>query len=145
MYGWLTKIGLHPRKSLTLGEMRVDDKHFPDFLRGHLDGDGSIIYYKDRYNVHLSPSYVYDRLFVYFRSASRKHIEWLRENISRLKGIKGSLSAQLPKTQKGESVNYLLKFSTKEAKIILNWIYYKPNLPCLKRKFIIAKPFLDLR
>lgn len=127
-YEWLLKIGLHANKSLTLGPLQISDTYFPDFLRGHVDGDGSIIYYKDNYNAHLNEKYVYDRLFVYFRSASKKHINWLRESISRLKMIRGSLNFYASKSQVGSNV-FVLKFSTKEAKILLNWIYYQPDLP----------------
>lgn len=141
LYDFLVKIGLFPNKSLTIGPLQIPEIYFRDFLRGHLDGDGSIIYYKDRYNTYLNPKYIYDRLFVYFISASEKHIKWLQENIGQLVKIKGSFSKQLWKKRK-KSVIYRLKFSTKQAKIILNWIYYKPNLPCLLRKYLIAKPFL---
>ncbi len=142
LYDWLLSIGLFPNKSLTLGGLKVDLNFFPDFLRGHLDGDGSIIHYKDRYNTKIKETYVYDRLFVYFGSASKKHIEWLRNNIYLLKGPRGSLNSVQSKTQKGKSTIFRLKYSTKEAKIILNWIYYKPRLPCLQRKYKIAQPFL---
>lgn len=141
LYDFLLNIGLFPNKSLTLGPLRIPKIYFRDFLRGHLDGDGSIIYYRDRYNTYLNPKYIYNRLFVYFISASEKHIKWLQENVGQLVKIKGSFSKQSWKKRK-ESVIYRLKFSTKQAKIILNWIYYKPNLPCLLRKYLIAKPFL---
>jgi len=140
-YDFLTKIGLHPNKSLTINKITIPNKYFRDFLRGHLDGDGSIIFYKDRYNAHLNQKYIYDRLFVYFISASEKHMNWLQESIYKLIGVRGSLNKQAW-GKKSKTVIYRLKFSTKEAKIILNWIYYKPNLPCLLRKYLIAKPFL---
>ncbi len=140
-YDFLIKIGLFPNKSLTIGELKIPQKYFVDFLRGHLDGDGSIIYYKDRYNSYLNPKYVYDRLFIYFISASKKHVKWLQKNIIKLKKIHGNIECLKFKT-KTNNPFYRLKFSTKEAKIILNSIYYKNNLPCLLRKYQIAKPFL---
>ena len=142
-YRSLLKIGLTPNKSLTIGRINIDNKHFKDFLRGHLDGDGSVIYYKDKYLTHLNKKYVYDRLFLYFISSSKKHLVWLRNEIFKLICIKGSLNVKTNKTRVVIHPTYVLKFSTKEAKIILNWIYYKPNLPCLKRKYWIAKPFLN--
>ena len=141
LYDFLVKIGLFPNKSLTIGSLQIPDIYFRDFLRGHLDGDGSIIYYKDYYNTYLNPKYIYERLFVYFISASKKHVQWLRKEIQKLIHIKGNMSNQTWKRRK-KSTMYRLKFSTKQAKIILNWIYYKPNLPCLVRKYLIAKPFL---
>jgi hypothetical protein len=141
-YDFLTKIGLHPNKSLTINKITIPNKYFRDFLRGHLDGDESIIFYKDRYNTHLNPKYIYDRLFVYFTSASEKHIKWIQKTIIKLKKIHGNIDCLKYKNKKTNNPIYRLKFSTKEAKIVLNWIYYKPNLPCLLRKYLIAKPFL---
>ena len=143
LYDFLIKIGLFPNKSLTIGELRIPRKYFADFLRGHLDGDGSIIFYKDRYNAHINPLYIYDRLFVLFTSASKKHIEWLQKTIIKLIKIHGNIESLKFKTKKSSNPFYRLKFSTKEAKIILNWIYYKTDLPYLFRKYQIAKPFLS--
>jgi len=54
-YRWLLKIGLFPRKTYTIGELKVPNEYFPDFLRGHLDGDGSITTYKDYWNTFKNP------------------------------------------------------------------------------------------
>lgn len=145
LYDWLKKIGLTPNKSLSIGKIKIPDKYFPDFLRGHLDGDGSIIYYKDRYNTKLNPKYIYDRLFLFFISASKKHMTWLRNKIYKLVGVRGSIQQRVTKTQAGTNPLNRLKYSTKEAKILLNWIYYKPGLPCLERKYKIAEPFLSYK
>jgi len=142
LYRELLKIGLTPNKSLTLGPIKINAKYFNDFLRGHLDGDGSIVYYKDKYLTHLNKKYVYDRLFAYFISSSERHLVWLRKTIFSLIQIKGSLNVRINRTRVVKHPTYVLKFSTKEAKLLLNWIYYKPNLPCLNRKYKIAKPFL---
>ena len=139
LYRWLEKIGLHPNKSLTIGPLKINRKYFRDFLRGHLDGDGSIVHYLDKYLTPLNPKYIYNRLFVYFISGSKPHIEWLRNEIVKAKKIHGSFN---PRKNKSDYPTYVLKFSTKEAKVLLNWIYYKPALPCLNRKFRIAEPFL---
>ncbi len=141
LYDFLLKIGLFPKKSLTLGTLKIPKNYFRDFLRGHLDGDGSIIYFKDYYNTYKNPKYVYDRLFVYLISASIMHIKWLQKKIIELTQFKGNLET----LKSGFSSNqyYRIKYSTKEAKKLLNWIYYKPGLPCLLRKYNIAKPFLS--
>lgn len=49
-YNWLLGIGLYPAKTYTLGKIFIPPRYFRDFLRGHLDGDGSIITYQDNYN-----------------------------------------------------------------------------------------------
>jgi len=139
-YNWLLKIGLCPNKTFRIGKILIPDKFFPDFLRGHLDGDGSIITYVDYYNTDKNPKYIYQRLIVYFMSASRKHILWLQNNIQRIKNIHGSL--QLSKHPLRKNVYHVLKFSKRESIILFRWIYYKDGLPCLRRKYKIAKRFL---
>lgn len=142
LYDWLVKIGLMPNKSLIIGALKIDKRYFRDFLRGHLDGDGSIIFYIDRYNSYLNPKYIYKRLFVFFMSASKKHIVWLRRQVKSLISVNGSLQTRIKVYKERKSIYYRIKYSTKEAKILLNWIYYKTDLPCLLRKYRIARPFL---
>jgi hypothetical protein len=68
---WLIGIGLSPAKSLILGPLLIPDVYFPDFFRGCIDGDGSIVVYTDRYHVHKNERYVYKRLYATLVSASR--------------------------------------------------------------------------
>lgn len=91
-YRWLLRIGLFPAKTYTIGSLKIPNKYFPDFLRGHLDGDGCIITYKDYWNTFKNSKYIYTRLWVKFISASKSHIKWLRETISKLLSIKGHVS-----------------------------------------------------
>ncbi len=75
MYKWLLKIGLTPHKSKTLGGLKIPDKYFFDFLRGHFDGDGSCYSYWDK---RWHSSFMF---YMTFYSASRKHILWLQRKI----------------------------------------------------------------
>lgn len=143
LYRWLNQIGVTPRKTYKLGSLKIPDKYFPDFLRGHLDGDGSISTYIDRYNTFKNPKYVYVRLWVRFVSASKDHILWLRNNIHRLKGLRGHLSKKGP-YRKDQNVSiWELKFGKKESIQLLLWIYYNKNVPCLIRKRKIAERFIN--
>jgi len=142
LYKWLVKIGLSPNKTQKLGELKIPSKFFPDFLRGHLDGDGSVITYIDRYNTYKNPKYVYIRLMTYFMSARGEHIRWLQKKTIKLAGVKGAILKRQFPTLKNKKTIYTLKFSKKESIRLLNWIYYQPNLPCLERKYQIALPFL---
>jgi hypothetical protein len=142
-YKWLLKIGIFPNKTYTIKFLKIPDKYFKDFLRGHLDGDGSIKVYKDYYNTFKNPAYIYNRLFVTFISASEIHIKWIRNNIFRLISLKGHLWKSKPQLPHKASI-WEVKYAKKESIILLNWIYYKENLPCLKRKKIIAKKILTL-
>ena len=142
-YRWLQKIGISPAKSLTIGKIDLPDNYFKDFLRGHLDGDGSIILYNDKYNVYKGRRYSNLRTYVYFLSASEKHIKWLRKTISRLIGIKGAL-IQRTQRDKNRATLWYIKMSRYEAKYLLKWIYYRHDVPCLLRKRKIAEKALKL-
>jgi hypothetical protein len=141
-YRWLQRIGLCPNKTGKLGELKIPDKYFRDFLRGHLDGDGDIDVYKDYYNTFKNPKYIYDRIFVRFRSASRKHMKWLRSKIFNILSIKGHLNGEGRNSSK--TTMWILKFGKKDSLKLLSWLYYSPNVPSLKRKRKIAERFIRI-
>jgi len=71
-----------PNKTRIIGEVKIPKKYFFDFLRGHLDGDGSTYSYFD-------PRWKTSFLFyLSFVSASEKHTLWLRETIQSFFGSK---------------------------------------------------------
>ena len=131
-YRWLLTIGITPHKSKTIGEIKIPDKYFFDFLRGHFDGDGSCYSYWDK---RWRSSFMF---YMYFYSASKKHILWLRDKINILIKIKGHLG-----NDKRAGV-YQLKFAKKESKVLISKIYYRKNLPCLLRKYHKIKNILKI-
>ena len=84
-YQFLLSIGLHQRKTKTIGEVKIPQKYFFDFLRGHLDGDGTFYSYWDP---RWKSSFMFYAVFI---SASRSHIDWIRERLRGLLGVKGHL------------------------------------------------------
>lgn len=140
-YDWLLSIGLRPAKSLILGSLNIPDEFFRDFVRGHLDGDGSITTYTDRYNTKKDPRYIYERIFVRFISGSEAHMIWLKDNITRLLKVKGRLHKTKP-TYTGNSI-YVLKFGKKESLKLLAKLYYSDTIPTLSRKRAIVEKFLS--
>ncbi|MEW6102118.1 MAG: LAGLIDADG family homing endonuclease [Candidatus Omnitrophota bacterium] len=140
LYRWLLKIGLAPNKTSNLGKINVPRRYFRDFLRGHLDGDGSIVTYIDRQMEYKGVKYKYQRLYLTFYSSSPKHLEWLRSTLRYFFEFKGSLRILGGKNRKIPL--WRLRFAKYDSLKFLSWIYYKPNLPCLKRKRKIADRFL---
>jgi hypothetical protein len=136
-YRWLMKIGLMPRKSLIIGALDIPNKYFRDFLRGHLDGDGSIYTYEDKYNHYKGKTYLNTRIYTKFISGSKKHIEWLYEKIAKLVKIKGALLHN-KRTRMSE-----IKYAKYESIKLFKWLYYKKNLPTLMRKRIKAETILN--
>ncbi len=142
-YRWLLKIGLFPAKTYTIGKIKIPDKYFRDFLRGHLDGDGSISAYIDRYNSYQGRTYTNQRIFVRFTSASNNHINWLYRKINQNNGAKKGAFIYKPPATPNRVPMWDIKFAKKESIKLLKWIYYKKNLPCLKRKRVIAEKTIE--
>ena len=94
LYRFLLSIGLTPRKSLTLSRVDIPDEVFDDFVRGLLDGDGSIYLRRHRPTRRAYPDYWYTRLWTYFTSGSELHIRWLRDELTRRHAITGWIEAK---------------------------------------------------
>jgi len=130
LYKWLLKIGLMPHKTGRLKALKIPNQYFFDFLRGHLDGDGYI-------RRHMNPIYPNsERLYIYFNSASLKHLQWLRQKIKFLIKIRGFIE------KAGRGREFSLGFAKKNSLILLLYLYPTKNVPCLKRKYKIIKDFL---
>ena len=138
----MLRVGLFPNKTYTIGILNIPNDYFWDFLRGHLDGDGSITTYSDRWNTFKSPKYVYTRLWLRFISASREHVDWLQSRIFALSGTKGH-RAQAKISRPYQRVGLsILKFGKKDSLKLLKLMYYRPEVPCLLRKKKIADQFM---
>ena len=141
LYNWLLKIGLFPAKTYTIGKIKIPNRFLGDFVRGHFDGDGSVRFYQDNFNIYRGRKYANNRLFVRLISASKKHMEWLRDSIQKHAGIIGALYASTSKKPNRVPI-WTLKFSKKESVKFFNWIYYHKNIPLLKRKRVTAEKAL---
>lgn len=129
-YDWLVSIGLTHNKSKTMGEIKVPDQFFFDFLRGCFDGDGSIHAY---WSPQWKTSYV---IYLKFTSASTLFLEWLNRTIKGLVGISGNVLSA------GRA--HQLCFGKEKTKILLREFYYADSIPCLSRKFIKAHDILEV-
>lgn len=118
LWRFLEAAGLGPRKSLTLGALGVPDQYFFDCARGLVDGDGSI------------ENFV--RLIVKFHSASRAHIDWLRQTIERLACQRGYVGSSLPRDRMNPV--YVLALGKRASIDLLQRMYRDPSAPSLARK-----------
>ncbi len=128
LYEFLCKIGLKPRKSLSLKKLNIPSKFFPDFLRGLFDGDGS-------FKVFKHPESQYDQIRFRIISASPTFLKWLYKEIKREINTIGGF---ITKTTRAEELQYGIEDSLK----ILNCIYYSKNIIYLSRKFQKIKPYI---
>lgn len=131
LYRFLISIGLTPRKSLTLGRVDVPDRFFDDFVRGLLDGDGSIYLRRHRPTRRTYPDYWYTRLWTYFSSGSETHVRWLQDQLMRRHGITGWIEAT---ERKGRHTFYRLRFGNADSMTLLSALYREEGAPHLARK-----------
>lgn len=131
LYKFLVSIGLTPNKTKTLGVLKVPDKFFADFLRGHLDGDGCTYSYWDK---RWKSSFM---LYTTFVSASLSHLAWIREKIKDLYEIDGKIKFT------GKSI-YQLVYAKKASVKLLGIMYYKSDIPYLERKYSKIYAALDI-
>jgi len=121
-YDFLETIGLMPRKSKIIGEIKIPEKYFFDFLRGSFDGDGCTYSYWDP---RWKSSFMFYTTFV---SASGKHISWLRDEICKRLKIRGHVTGD------GKRVIFQLKYAKADSLKLLKKMYYSRNVPHLSRK-----------
>jgi len=127
-YQWLLKIGLTSRKSKTISELKIPQKHFFDFLRGCFDGDGSCYAYWDP---RWKSSFMF---YISFASGSLFFLKWLRKNLKKLAKTNGHMKTSRRCWQ--------LCYAKTESKILFKKMYHNKNLPFLKRKYIKLKNFI---
>lgn len=119
---FLNSIGITAHKSKTIGSVKIPEKYLFDFLRGHLDGDGTFYSYWDS---RWKSSFMF---YTEFASASKTHIRWLREIISERVEIYGSIAKSVTDS------TYKLKYAKNESLQLLPKIYYDSDVVCLSRK-----------
>lgn len=129
LYNFLTDIGLNPNKSKTIKSLLVPPAYFADFLRGLIDGDGSIGYF-------THPESKRKQFRIRITSASAHFLDWLKKKLTMQLDVKGSIG----KVPRAYQLNYYKNDSCK----IVKFMYYRNNVPCLKRKYDKAK-LMDMR
>jgi len=139
-YNWLISIGITPAKTYTIGKIKIPGEYFRDFLRGHLDGDGTIFTYQDTYNTYKGKQYVNTRLYTKFISVSEKHIRWLHLMIQKNSPVRGALLYNRGNAKRAGM--WEIKFSKYESLKLFEWLYYDKDLPALERKRKLAGYFL---
>lgn len=122
-YAFLNSIGITARKSLTIGRLKIPTKYYFDFLLGHFDGDGTFWSYWDK---RWRSSFMF---YMYFYSASKKHIRWIQQQNQHLLGIKGHV------VKNKSDVTYSLRYAKRET-IILVRRMYRTGKPYLYRKYL---------
>jgi hypothetical protein len=137
LYEWFRSVGLMPRKSLVLGAIDVPDNNASHLVRGLLDGDGSILNFM--YEGTGKARGTYEALRTVFNSASRPHVDWLRERLRTQLGIWGSIGTHQPDNRSHPM--HRLAYANRESYPLLRWLYSGHEVPCLQRKRLIWESY----
>lgn len=147
MYNWLLSKECIPKKSLVVKLPAIPNEYLFDFIRGVIDGDGSIGIYpiirneKDTGLIARSCR-ISSGSFEFVRS-----IQLVLEG----NGIKSSISKRKLKgtgqiegrTIKSNNWHYSLNLSALNSYKLLSKCYYPENCLCLDRKYILARQIVD--
>ncbi len=131
-YEFLLRLGITPAKSKTLGPLLIPDEYFFDFLRGAFDGDGCSYSYWDK---RWKSSFMF---YMGFASASKKYIDWIRQNVFKFLKIYGHV------TKDGNGVTYQLKYAKNDSIKLCKKLYYSKKVVCLQRKRLKIIKTLDI-
>jgi len=131
VYFDLLKLGLIPRKSKVVKFPNIPKKYFFDFLRGYLDGDGSVYY--DRPHIDRGDN-EFIRLNTCFTSGSYNFLNAVQRIISKRLNIPQQKLSQ-------NRTAFKLRYSTQDSLKLLEQVYKNNNrLLKLSRKY---KKYLD--
>ncbi len=131
-YRFLNSIGMFSRKSWGMGELKINEEYFIDFLRGVIDGDGCIYSWKHKNNKHIQWS-------LRITGAAPKFIYWLKDSMEKRLSVKGKMHTQNYQTK---STIYIIKFDKLATQTIVTSTYYD-NCFCLERKLMKARECLQ--
>lgn len=135
VYNWFNENGCTPAKSLNLSCPIIPEQYLPDFLRGCIDGDGSIVI-----SSYLKNGKRYPKITCYLCGSSLSFLKDI-EQILINKGIKSSFvyKKNSPNDKiKYKHPHYRVFMNDSKARAFLNWIYYPGNPLSMPRKQKLA-------
>ncbi len=124
---FLERIGLTPRKSLTIGPLDIPDQVIPDFVRGAWDGDGCWENNRQK----RKSGQVYEQLNTCLVSGSPVYLQWIEAKIRQFTGLVGHI------------YDKRMYYHGSHAIALGRWLYYAPDLPASSRKRAIWEQFAN--
>ena len=136
---WFLNQGCIPNKSLTLEMPQVPSKYLPDFVRGYMDGDGSVSVLE--YTVsRRGKQYTYPKFNCYICSGSKAFIDGLAYRIKQV-GFKPSIIQTKKATSyiQGREISgggtWRISFGDRSAIKFTDWTHYTGHNLHMARKF----------
>lgn len=123
----LLKIGITPRKSLTLKFPTIPDQYLSHFVRGFFDGDGNIWAYMRKNRPCLQLSFCGTKDFlITLNKVIKSKVGCAAKNVNKIGNI------------------CRLRYNTREAEAVLRWMYHDMTLYLL-RKYQEVLSFYEAR
>lgn len=139
---WLVRGGCVPNKSLTLKFPEVESEYLPDFIRGCMDGDGSISL--SRY---LKKGNYYPKITVYLCGSARQFLEDFQQKLE-VQNIRSNFldmtSYKRGKAAPYKAPHYRVSMNGKHACKFLRWVYYPEHEVSMPRKRLKVQAIFDL-
>ena len=139
LHRWLRSVGLIPRKSLTLGPLAVPRDVIIHVARGLFDGDGHLANFVHAPTLRTYPRYVHERLWLYFNSASRRHVDWIRSELRETLGVDGYVGTRPARPPR--HAFYRLQYGKRASIRLLTAFYEDPSAPRLERKWAVWEDY----
>ena len=134
--------GCLPNKSLSLEVPNIPRKYLPDFIRGCIDGDGSIGLYKNKKNKEITQCYVCSSSLEFLKQIQIiLNIESIKSNIYEIK--KKPYTMKNGKTITPKHKHYRLVLSKTPTIKLLRWAYYPLHCVSMPRKNLIAQSIIQ--
>ena len=138
---WLISKGCIPNKTLSIKFPQVPSQYLADFIRGCMDGDGSIGMYK---KINKNNNKTYFQPSCYLVSSSQLFITEMISSLKRLKFTcyyreKDFKKMKITTLKNGHQIipkhnQHLMIFNSKFCKEFLQWCYYPESKLFLQRK-----------
>ncbi len=129
-YQFLLDLGLHPNKSKTLKKVDVPNEYFSHFLRGLMNGDGTITSFKHPYSKLLQTR-------ISLASASPDFLIWIHGKIRKLVNIEGGWIYNAKK----KNIS-MLTFGKRDTILVCKFMYNKSATYKLMRKYDCIEKYL---
>ncbi len=134
LYDFMLAVGLTPAKSKTIGPLNIPEEYLLHFVRGVLDGDGTIVILHDKRSR-------LPMLQTKFFSASKPFLEWLWISLRQTGIVEGGTIYTFNRPFRQL---YSLMFAKSDSIRLLQALYKNPCAPHLARKKAKFEEFFAL-
>jgi intein/homing endonuclease len=141
---WFNNHGCFQHKSLTVNFPKIPTQYLADFIRGCMDGDGNLCFYKTHIDS-KNKKYLTQRASCYLCSASKNFIDSISNILNKLNYKHSVITIKPSSNNKIVSKNniYRIKFNDKNAAKFLQWIYYPNHNLSMNRKNLLAQTIIN--